>query len=157
MNLEHIAQFIDFVNSPEKYAAKLKELQDYESSIKNTLAISASASELEVLKSEQLATNIAAKVKLEEASNYAASKIASAEAYYKTKIEELNKYEEQLTSKAIDIDSKVKVSAENLVAVESSKKNLKNKEEQLREWELRVIAKEKELDLRLEKLKSVMV
>lgn len=157
MNLEHIAQFIDLVNNSDKYSARLKELQEHEKNIKAALELSASASELEKLKVVQRNTNKIAEEKLAEATATAAAKIASAEKYYDAKIEELNKREEVLTAKANNFDCVAKQAQEALAIVEGSKKNLKNKEEQLKAWELRVIAKEQELDARLAKLKSVMV
>lgn len=156
MNLEHIAQFIELVSNPTLYSEKLKELASREEAIKSAMDFSGSVSELEKLKA-----------KYEKLISKAETALASAEEKATAIVDAASKAANEqsllLAQKLADVDIKsgqidtlAANAAQQLLEVNTSKKDLRVKEESLQAWELRVIEKEKELDERLAKLRSVM-
>lgn len=156
MNFQDIETFIDLVKNPKAYEAKLAELKAYDASIKANIALSNDIADIK--KAKELAANALqqATAKFEAADEQAAKIVADASVVYNKRFAELaekeRKAEEAVAAKKA---MELSVTQRNL-ELTRLEKELAKAQVALETEKVQVAEKQKDLDKRLEKLKSVM-
>jgi hypothetical protein len=157
MDFKSVSEFLDLVKNPDKYAAAVKELEFKQAELKRVsegLGDLSKAAEIRSLaeKTLELARNQAEQIKAEQAKAEAASK-AVLDAEF-AKAQEANQKAADLYQKAKEMLAKAeKLNAEAL----GKEKDCAKKMADLAANETVLREKQKELEERLAKLRSVMI
>jgi chromosome segregation ATPase len=156
MNFDDLFDFVQLIKDPKKYEAKLLELKAYDASIKANIALSDDVNDIETAKKmavEALNKNNAI---LANANAEAQKILDGARAVYDKKFQELaitQREAENAIAKQKQQELVIKQQANSLAKDQSDLATLRS---QL-EFERQQVAQlQKEVDERLEKLKSVM-
>ncbi|CAB4130588.1 hypothetical protein UFOVP128_14 [uncultured Caudovirales phage] len=156
MNLSDIGLFLDLVSNPKQYQAKLKELKEYDDSLKANIALSHDVADIETAKSLAAKALTEATGYIDQAKEQAENIISAARTAYETRFAALAQKEKE-ADEAVATKNRIEAAhAARENAVAQLEKQLVKRSEQLRQDELSVQARLAEVSERLEKLKSVM-
>jgi F0F1-type ATP synthase membrane subunit b/b' len=156
MNFNDIFDFIQLVKDPKKYEAKLAELKAYDASIKANIALSDDVNDIETAKklaAEALNKNNAI---LAEANKEAAKIMDGARAVYDQKFQELGATQREAENAIAKQKQQELVMKQQANALAKDQSDIADLRAQLQAERQQVAQLQKEVDERLEKLKSVM-
>jgi len=156
MNLSDIGLFLDLVSNPKQYQAKLKELKEYDDSLKANIALSHDVADIETAKSLAAKALTEATASIDAAKEQAETIIATARTAYESRFAALAQKERE-ADEAVATKNRIEAAhAARENAIAQLEKQLTKRSEQLKQDEASLQARLAEVSERLDKLKSVM-
>ena len=156
MNFDELFDFVQLIKDPKKYEAKLLELKAYDASIKANIALSDDVNDIETAKKmavEALNKNNAI---LANANAEAQKILDGARAVYDKKFQELGATQREAENAIAKQKQQELVIKQQAEALAKDQNDLAALRSQLEVERQQVAQLQKEVDERLEKLKSVM-